>query len=135
MSALFADTYFFVAYLNPKDDCHDLAVHHMTMRPERIVTTVWVLAELGNFLAGYRSRRLFVPLVRRLRGEHRVVIVPASNGLFERGLALYGRCRDKDWSVTDCISFTLMKEKALTQALTGDHHFEQAGFAILFKPA
>jgi uncharacterized protein len=123
MSALFADTYFFVAYLNPKDDCHDLAVHHMTMRPERIVTTVWVLAELGNFLAGYRSRRLFVPLV------------PASNGLFERGLALYGRCRDKDWSVTDCISFTLMKEKALTQALTGDHHFEQAGFAILFKPA
>jgi uncharacterized protein len=39
--------------------------------------------------------------------------------------------RDKEWSLTDCISFVVMKERGLTEALTADHHFEQAGFKAL----
>jgi len=51
----------------------------------------------------------------------------------DRGLALYISRPDKDWSLTDCISFVVMKERGLTGALTADHHFEQAGFVALLK--
>ena len=46
----------------------------------------------------------------------------------ERGLALYRARPDKAWSLIDCISFMVMTERGITEALTGDHHFEQAGF-------
>jgi hypothetical protein len=55
------------------------------------------------------------------------------SGLFERGLSLYLRRMDKDWSLTDCVSFVVMEEMALTDALTGDRHFEQAGFHVLLS--
>jgi hypothetical protein len=52
-----------------------------------------------------------------------------------RGIQLYNSRLDKDWSLTDCISFVVMRERGITEALTGDHHFEQAGFTTLFKQA
>ena len=60
-------------------------------------------------------------------------ILPAETTLWERGLSLYLQRRDKDWSLTDCISFAAMQEEGLTEALTGDHHFEQAGFTVLLR--
>jgi len=59
--------------------------------------------------------------------------LPASQELFERGLNLYRQRPDKDWSLTDCISFVVMREHGVTKALTADRHFEQAGFAILLR--
>ena len=41
--------------------------------------------------------------------------------------------QDKRWSFTDCISFAVMKQMKIADALTGDHHFEQAGFRALLK--
>jgi len=59
--------------------------------------------------------------------------VPPAQDWFDRGVGLYSRRLDKDWSLTDCISFAVMDEFGLTESLTGDHHFEQAGFTILLK--
>ena len=59
--------------------------------------------------------------------------MPASSELMERGFDLFSRRPDKEWSLTDCISFIVMSEEGITEALTGDHHFEQAGFTILLK--
>jgi hypothetical protein len=59
--------------------------------------------------------------------------VPASRELFDSGWALYQDRPDKDWSLTDCISFVAMRERGIIEALTGDHHFEQAGFRALLK--
>ena len=59
------------------------------------------------------------------------MIVPASQDVFEQGVELFENRLDKDWSLTDCISFIVMRERGLTEALTGDHHFEQAGFRAL----
>jgi len=58
---------------------------------------------------------------------------PLSEALLARGMALYRQRPDKAWSLTDCISFVVMGDERLTEALTGDHHFEQAGFAPLLK--
>lgn len=133
MSLLFADTSFFVAYLNSRDVNHVVANEHMTTSDDRIVTTQWVLAELGNFLAEGPNRRLFGPLVRALSAEDRFEIVTADDGSFARGFDLFVRRPDKEWSFTDCVSFEVMKDRDITDALTADHHFEQAGFLVLLK--
>jgi predicted nucleic acid-binding protein len=62
-----------------------------------------------------------------------VTIVPAEQSLFDRAVELYDRRPDKAWSLTDCTSFTIMNDYTLRDALTGDHHFEQAGFNVLMK--
>jgi hypothetical protein len=51
----------------------------------------------------------------------------------DRGLALYAARPDKEWSLTDCVSFLVMQDHGVTEALTADHHFEQAGFVALLK--
>lgn len=60
-------------------------------------------------------------------------ILPASSELLQRGLALYQARPDKEWQLSDCISFIVMEQEGLTEALTGDRHFEQAGFQALLK--
>jgi predicted nucleic acid-binding protein len=133
MNALFADTSFFVAYLNRKSAEHELASRYMPEETEPILTTEWVLAELGNFLAQKGNRRLYFPLIKALRREERFTILPASSQSFDQGTQLYARRPDKEWSFTDCTSFIVMDEEGLTTALTTDHHFEQAGFTALLK--
>lgn len=59
--------------------------------------------------------------------------MPANVEIFERGVELYHSRLDKQWSLTDCISFVVMSEEGIAEALTGDHHFEQAGFVALLK--
>ena len=80
-----------------------------------------------------RERELFARLVPHLRSHPNVRIVPASRELLDRGFELFSRCADKDWSLTDCTSFVVMREEGLTDALTTDHHFEQAGFKALLR--
>ena len=133
MNLLFADTSFFVAYLNPRDVNHAVSNEYMTTSDDRIVTTQWVLAELGNFLAEGPNRRLFGPLVRALSAEDRFEILPADDDSFARGFELFVRRPDKEWSFTDCVSFDVMKDREIADALTADHHFEQAGFTLLLK--
>lgn len=59
--------------------------------------------------------------------------MPPTDALFRRGLQLSNNRPEKEWSLTDCISFVVMKERRIKEALTGDHHFEQAGFVALLK--
>ena len=76
---------------------------------------------------------LFVQLYRDLADDRRVTIVPPAQDLFDEGIELYAQCPDKDWSLIDCISFVVMREYNLTDALTADRHFEQAGFRVLLE--
>ena len=119
MSVLFADTSFFVAYLNARDAHHELAVEYMVNSTDRIATTEWVLAELGNYLAEGPSRRLFGPLVRALHGEKRMEVVKADTVSFIDAMNLYIRRTDKGWSFTDCTSFRLMKAQEDRRRIDG----------------
>jgi hypothetical protein len=133
MTTLFADTSFFVAYLSNRDEAHEWAVEYMTQSTDPILTSEWVLAELGNFLAEGSSRRLFGPLVRALYEETRFEIAGPDSVPFMDALQMYVRRADKEWSFTDCASFRLMKARRITDALTTDHHFAEAGFRVLLS--
>lgn len=75
---------------------------------------------------------LFEPFVVRLQAEAaRVTIVPPSMLLFEQAMQMYRDRDDKEWSLTDCVSFVIMKDQNIGEGLTADHHFEQAGFIAL----
>jgi predicted nucleic acid-binding protein len=133
MNTVLADTSYYLALFSP-DDVHHTQADRLSksLRP-RIVVTDFILCEIGNALSRRNSRRLFVELISSLRSDPDLEIVPASADLFERGFELYARRADKEWSMTDCISFVVMQQYELDEALTADHHFEQAGFTILLK--
>ena len=126
----FADTFYFLALLNPKDSAHAAAMAH-SFGPGGIVTTEWVLTELADAMAWRTKRKGFIDLHRLLRSDPDVDIVPAGSELFVRGVEFFAARPDKDWSLTDCISFIVMQDREIEEALTGDHHFEQAGFRAL----
>lgn len=133
MSQCFADTSFFVAFLNSRDIDHAAAVDLMANFEGRIVTTDWVLVELGNFLAVRTSRKLLVPFVRDLPADPRFEVVPSGREQFESGCVLYEARPDKDWSLTDCISMVVMEQRSIREVLAADHHFEQAGYTLLLR--
>ncbi len=131
MSAVFADTSFYLAVLNPHDLAHGKALQVGERSHRPVLLTDFILLELGNALSGVAKRELFSRLVPHLRAHPNVRIIPASRDLLDRGLELFSRREDKEWSLTDCTSFVVMREQRLTDALTTDHHFEQAGFNVL----
>jgi predicted nucleic acid-binding protein len=131
MTSVFADTFYFIALLNADDDAHGAAAGYSTDNAVRFVTTAWVLTELADGLAETSGRTIFAGLLNDLRADARVDVVDADAQLWQRGIALYDSRRDKGWSLTDCISFVVMTDRKITDALTGDRHFEQAGFRAL----
>lgn len=132
MSALFADTFYFLALLRHDDPAHARSMFQARQRPN-IVTTEFILLELGNACARAEDHGDFVALVESLRASSRAAIVPLSSVLLVRGLKLFKERTDKNWSLTDCISFVVMEDGDIHEALTGDQHFEQAGFVALLK--
>jgi predicted nucleic acid-binding protein len=134
MSDVFADTYYFVALVNRKgDEARARAMDATRMRNGRLVTTGWILTELANTLSEPRHRQLFLNILATLQGDTQTSIIQPDAPLFEQGIALFAARPDKEWSLTDCISFIVMQREGITEALTGDRHFEQAGFVALLK--
>ena len=88
---------------------------------------------MANSLHKARSRRAFSGLWGTLRQDPDVNVLMPDTEQFVAGIALYEARPDKDWSLTDCISFVVMERQKIARALTADHHFEQAGFVALLK--
>jgi predicted nucleic acid-binding protein len=133
MNRLFADTFFFFAFLNADDSAHREASTFYDAFDGQLVTTEWILTEVADGLSGVSDRQVFIDFHRALRNDSTVKIVPSSSELFAAGVELYATRPDKEWSLTDCISFVVMERETLTDALTGDRHFEQAGFKALLS--
>jgi uncharacterized protein len=133
MKAVFADTSFYLAVLNPRDVAHANAVEVGNRIKRPVLLSDFILLELGNSLSALRQRELFSNLVVHLRSHANVRIIPASSELLNRGFQLFSHRADKAWSLTDCTSFIVMQDEGLTDALTTDHHFEQAGFTVLLQ--
>ena len=133
MKPVFADTSYFLALLNVRDEAHLKASEFSQTHDQPLLTTVWVLTEVGDAVSRSDNRQVFQKLLSDLRQDPESIVLPADQQLWEKGVALYSRRADKNWSLTDCISFEVMRDEGLTEALTGDRHFEQAGFIVLLK--
>lgn len=132
MSAVFADTSFYLALLRKDDPAHPRAL--TSSRASRaIVTTEFILLELGNACARAADHADFMALVEGMRASPRMTIVPLDSRLLNRGLRLMAERQDKDWWLTDCTSFVVMTDEGIREALTVDQHFEQAGFRTLLS--
>lgn len=133
MKPVFGDTSYFLALVNARDHWHAQALALSRQPPGPLLTTEWVLMELGDGLATPPARIKFSRLVDALQAQPDVVIVAANHEVFSRAMALYAQRADKAWSLTDCTSFVVMREHDLESALTADQHFEQAGFRRLMQ--
>ncbi|MBI2804743.1 MAG: type II toxin-antitoxin system VapC family toxin [Planctomycetes bacterium] len=134
MRAVFADTFYFLALLNNTDQGHQKAVDLTNRHVGRMTTTGWVLTELADALAWTQTgRNQFARTLEKLKADPNIQVIPCDDALFQDGVDLYVRRPDKEWSLTDCISFVVMTREGITNALTGDRHFEQAGFVALLK--
>ena len=131
MTAVFADAFYWVALLNGRDEYHEKVRQHAGAFRGSILTTQWVLAEVADALAASKARESVFPFFQQLAQNDAVTLLDASASLFRRGLELYHQRPDKGWSLTDCMSFVAMREHGVSQALTKDHHFVQAGFVAL----
>lgn len=130
MTPVFADTFYFIALLSPADHAHPRAAEYAGL-VDRLVTTDWVLLELADGLSDTENRRLFPTSRTGLYANPLAEVVPLDMALHQRAIDLYIQRPDKDWSLTDCVSFLVMQDRGLTEALTADRHFEQAGFDAL----
>jgi uncharacterized protein len=130
---VFGDAFHFIALLSTGDRWHARAVAINRQPPGQLVTTEWVLTEVGDAFSQPGARQKFIRLLDLLRKQPDVEIVSSTSDLFRRGTDFFSTRPDKEWSLTDCISFVVMNERGITDALTNDHHFEQAGFQILLK--
>ena len=131
MRRVFGDSLFFIALLNERDLHHRGAVGMEARDVLDIVTTRWVLAEVADALSAPPWRQRAAAFVDRAKSNARLHVIENSDRLFDRGLDLYRSRTDKGWSLTDCISFIVMADEKLTEALTADRHFEQAGYVAL----
>ena len=133
MRKAFGDTFYFLALLDSRESRHSQAVAARRDARMQLVTTEWVLTEFGDAYHHPNDRADFVALYHALVNDPRVKIIAADTRLFQRAVDLYEKRSDKDWSLTDCISFVVMQDEGIQDALTGDRHFEHAGFIALLK--
>jgi predicted nucleic acid-binding protein len=131
VTTVFADTYYYLALLNEADEDHARVVAWTAQFAGRMITTDAVLTEVADGLSRGAGRGAAVRLIRDLLRDPAVTVVEVKRVLFERALDLYEKRPDKDWSLTDCISFVVMERDQIDQAVTADHHFRQAGFTAL----
>jgi predicted nucleic acid-binding protein len=131
MKAAFADTFYFLALLNERDIAHQRAVAASRTPGLTLVTTEFVLMELADALCKPGQREEVLALWNVVQTDPAFRLVPATTELLQRGRNLYRDRADKEWPLTDCVSFVVMQEQGVSNALTGDHHFIQAGFKAL----
>ena len=134
MTKVFLDAAYAIALSAPRDRYHERAVmlaEQLEAEGTWIATTRAVILEIGNALSKLRYQKAAIDLLDSLEKDPKVVIVPISEQLYVRAFQLYRERLDKEWSITDCISFVVMQEQGLTEALTTDEHFRQAGFRVL----
>lgn len=131
--AIFIDTSYILALANTGDQYHPQAQAVTRRVSPPFITTEAILTEIGNALAKTRWRSVGVTTLRALRADRNIEIVPVDTLLFDQAVTLYSSRSDKEWGLTDCISFVVMRQRKLTEALTTDAHFQQAGFRALLS--
>jgi predicted nucleic acid-binding protein len=135
VSEIFADSFYWIALANPADVWHQTATHFSQNNSVTLlVTTDEVLIEFLNYFSasGERKRSVVANMFEETMSHSRVLVTPQTRESLLRGFDLYKARADKGYSLTDCISMTMMRERNIKEILTHDRHFVQEGFSALF---
>lgn len=132
-SKLFVDTLFVVALVNRRDQYHQQASRLADqITGQALLVTDAVLLEIGNALArNFKAEA--TAIIESFLSSADVEIIHLDQALFEQAFALYKAYQDKGWGLTDCVSFVVMRQQGIEEALTFDRHFTQAGFRALMQ--
>lgn len=134
MRDVFVDTAGWIGLINRSDQLFVQAqqtLKSLRLRKAMLVTTEFVLIEVADALSSPALRFQTATFIDGLRSLSQVRIIPLSQDLLLAGWSLYRQRPDKEWGLTDCISFVVMGREQIVEAMTSDHHFEQAGFVKL----
>ena len=133
MKTTFVDTAFVIAWVNEDDALHTKAIQLLNAyKNAPWLTTDCVLLEIGNSLArSFRSET--VGTIKNFLTSEEIIIIGLAADLFHRAFELYQTYNDKTWGLIDCVSFIVMRENNITDALTNDKHFQQVGFNALMR--
>ena len=127
------DTGYFLALFNPRDALHARAEARSDSLDGPFIVTEYVLWECVNALSKPENRDTAHIIADYIQNGEMCQMISASPEMLAEGLRLHRQHRDKEWSLTDCISFHVMNTQGTTRALAHDHHFEQAGFEALLR--
>lgn len=136
--SVFLDTAYAIALASTSDEFHPQALtlaEELEVRGTRLLTTWAVLLEIGNALSRGAYRRAAVQLLSTLQTDPSVEVIALSDQILGQALKLYSERPDKEWGLTDCVSFVVMEARSIKEALTADEHFQQAGFRVLLREA
>ncbi len=133
---VFLDTSFSIAMAIEKDDFHERALEladKIEAENIYILTTQAIVLEIGNALSKLKYRQSAVGIIQHLESDLNTSIISLTDELYNKAFELFRNRPDKEWGLVDCISFVVMKEQKITDALTADEHFMQAGFRVLLR--
>jgi len=136
MTEVFLDTSFAIALSSATDQNHARAVrlaNQIETNKTRLVTTQAILLEIGNSLSKQKYRAAAIQLLESIEADPNVEVVLLTNSLYRLAFSLFKQRDDKEWGLVDCISFIVMQDRGIADALTTDTHFQQAGFRALLK--
>lgn len=134
MKPLFLDASFAIAAKLKRDQQHGVVAdlwRRLLLASVRVVTTTFVVDEIAAFLASRGDHSAAVEMGEIMMASSHVELIHVDEQLFNLGWNYFIRHDDKRYSLTDCISFVVMEQRGLRQALTFDQHFGQAGFECL----
>jgi predicted nucleic acid-binding protein len=130
----FLDTSFVLSLINPRDSYHKKAKELFTQlrTAHEVLVTEAVLTEIGNSLA-CSNRSAAINFINSCYVTANLKVISVDNALFRQAVEYYHTHKDKQWGLTDCISFIVMQDHGLTEAFTTDEHFQQVGFKALLR--
>lgn len=134
--SVFLDAAYAIALASTTDAFHPQALtlaDELEASGTRLVTTWAVLLEIGNAPCRVQFRHAALQLLSSLQSDASVEIVPLVGPLLEQAVKLYSERPDKEWGLTDCVSFVVMGARGIRDALTADEHFQQAGFRAMMR--
>ena len=134
MSPIFVDTLYWIATINPRDQWHASVLKlEASFSGRDFITTESVLVEVLNYFSAFgpESRLKAARVILRILQRPDVETLPQTHERFLTGIALYEARLDKSYSLTDCVSMNVMRERSISDVLTHDDHFTQEGFKVL----
>jgi len=133
MKRIFVDASYWIALELTDDQNHRAAQSHwnsLDLVTTHCITATYVLDESVTFLNSRNAHRTAVELGESILLSPRIELIHIDEDVFFEGWAMFQKYDDKRFSLTDCVSFVIMKQRNLSIALTFDKHFSQAGFVV-----